>query len=109
MPLSLPTRRLFFAILHRPSGGFLPAVRGFGFTRTEPTKTEPPRLFAKIGPCRQALNYWLEGEHFEGLDNDEGVTIVKVTPRPERKLSSMEIVEIELTPRSLADAQIRRL
>lgn len=105
----LPSRRFFFAIRHLPSGGFLPAVRGFGFTRTEPTKLEPPRLFAKIGPCRQALNYWLEGEHLEGLDNDEGVTIVKVHLRPDRSAAKMEIVEVELTPRSLEDSQLRRL
>lgn len=105
-------RRHYFAIRHNPSGGFLPAVKGYGFTRTRPTLDEPPRLFTKIGPCTQALNYWLEGEHSEDLafDPSEGSNlIIRVLPRPERRREEMEIVEVELGFRSLSEAELRRL
>lgn len=107
MPAS---RNNFFAIRHKPSGGFLPSVKGYGFTRTGPTLAEPPRLFAKMGPCKQALTYWLEGELFEGtFDDDLGTQNLRLVRKPERKASDMEIVEIEITARTLSEAELRRL
>lgn len=103
-------RRFFLAIRHRPTGGFLPSVKGYGFTRATPTKEEPPRFFTKIGPCKQALNRWLEGELYEGVfDDDSGTVDLKLIRRPERKAADMEIVEIEMVVRSLSDAQLMRL
>lgn len=99
----------FLAIKHRPSGGFLPAVRGYGFTRTVPSLTEPPRLFTKHGPCRQALAYWLEGELYEGTPDDENRIDLRLLRKPERREEDMEIVEIEITCRSLSEAELRRL
>lgn len=110
-PSSTP-RKFFLAIKHRPSGGFLPAVRGYGFTRTKPSLEEAPRLFTKIGPAKQALSYWLEGELYEGVEyeTDTGMsTTVQLVKRPERRACDMEIVEIEVVVRSLNEAQLRRL
>lgn len=102
-------RQFFLAIRHKPSGGFLPAVRGYGFTRTEPTLEEPPRLFQKPGPCRQALNRWLEGEMFEAEADDDNQISIRLIKRPHRRRELMEIVEIELVVRTLSEAQLRIL
>lgn len=103
-------QRFFLAIRHKPSGGFLPNVKGWGFTRTQPSLTEPPRLFAKMGPLKQALDNWLQGEQFEvDAFEDDSVTRIRVVPRPERRAKDMEVVEIELIVRSLSEAELRRL
>lgn len=100
----------YLAIRHKPSGGFLPSTRGYGFTREEPSLTKPPRLFVRPSSATQALDYWLEGEHYEGSEDAEsGALNIKVIPKPNRRREEMEIVEIELTPRSLSEAQLRVL
>lgn len=102
-------RKHFLAIRHK-NGGFLPAVKGYGFTRTTPTLTEPPRLFTKPGPCRQALRYWLEGELYEGSGtDDDGQIDLRLIRKPERREEDMEVVEIEIIVRSLSEAELRRL
>lgn len=105
-------RRYFLAIRHRPSGGLLPNVRGYGFTRVEPSATEPPRLFVRQSSAKQALNYWLEGEYSETLDSDsdfgESITL-NCKLRPDRKAAEMEIVEVEVVVRTLAEAQLRAI
>lgn len=102
------TRRFFLAIRHKPTGGLLPATSGYGFTRTEPSHDQPPRLFTKRGPCKQALDRWLEGAWFEGPEN-EGIQNVQVIRKPHRRAEDMEIVEIEITVRNLTEAQLRHL
>lgn len=102
-------RRFFLAIRHKPSGGFLPAVKGYGFTRTSPSSTEAPRLFIKHGPCKQALDYWLAGELFEGNLGDDNTIELRLVRKVERKREDMEIVEIEITARTLSEADLRRL
>lgn len=102
-------RNLFLAIRHKPSQGFLPAVKGYGFTRTKPTCEEPPRLFEKMGPCKQALTRWLEGELFEGNVTDDGTIDLRLVHKPERRRTDMEIVEIEIIARTLSEAELRRL
>lgn len=99
----------FLAIRHKPSGGLLPSVRGYGFTRVEPTKEEPPRLFVRPSSATQALDYWLAGEHEQVSDDLEDSVRLHVTPRPDRQASQMEIVEIELVVRSLDEAKLRLL
>jgi hypothetical protein len=103
-------RRYFLAIRHRPSGGLLPNVRGYGFTRTEPSMTEPPRLFVRHSSAKQALNYWLQGELFEKTDSDsdfgDEVTL-HCHRRNDRHEADMEIVEVEIVVRTLAEAQLR--
>ena len=105
-------RRYFLAIRHRPSGGLLPNVRGYGFTRTEPSLTDPPRLFAAHGPAQQALNYWLQGEFTEksDYDTDYGAELtLHCKKRPDRRADQMEIVEVEIVVRTLTEAQLRIL
>lgn len=103
------SRRFFLAIRHRPSGGLLPSVKGYGFTRASPSLVDAPRLFTKMGPAKQALGYWLEGEMYEGIETDDNTTTIKCIRRPERRAIDMEIVEIEVVVRSLSDAQLRNL
>jgi hypothetical protein len=106
----MTARRLFFLAIRRKSdGAFLPAVRGYGFTRAEPSLLEPPRLFEKPGPCRQAFNRWLEGELYEGSESDEGTITLRHVSRPDRRKGDFEIVEIELVARSLSEASLRIL
>jgi hypothetical protein len=105
-------RKFFLAIRHKPSGGFLPEVRGYGFTRTVPEKEEPPRLFIRRSSAANALNRWLEGEHTERYTDDdfgssERTIVVKRVPH--RKREDMEIVEVELIVRTAAEAQLRFL
>lgn len=110
-------RKFFLAIRHKPSGGFLPSVNSYGFTRTEPTKDHPPRLFTKQSAATQALNAWLEGEWFETeVDVDNSIfgeetktTRIRVQPVAGRTPAAMEIVEIELVVRSLSEAKLRLL
>jgi hypothetical protein len=103
-------RKYFLAIRHRPSGGLLPNVRGYGFTKTEPSTTDPPRLFVRIASAKQALNYWLQGELTERLDSDSdfGTELtLHLRRRPDRREADMEIVEVEIVVRTLAEAQLR--
>lgn len=100
----------YLAIRHKPSGGFLPTSRGYGFTREKPSLNKPPRLFVRPSSATQALEWWLEGEHYEGPEDAEsGALTLKVIPRPERRREDFEVVEIELIPRSLSEAQLRVL
>lgn len=100
----------YLAIRHKPSGGFLPSTRGYGFTREDPSLTKPPRLFVRNSSARQALDYWLEGEHYEGTEDPEsGALNIKIIPKPNRRREDMEIVEIELIARTLSEAQLRVL
>jgi hypothetical protein len=63
-----------------------------------------------MSSATQALAYWLEGEHYEGPEDAEtGGLNIKVVPKPHRKREEMEIVEIELTPRTLSEAELRTL
>ena len=105
-------RRYFLAIRHRPSGGLLPNVRGYGFTRVEPSITDPPRLFSSKGPAQQALNYWVQGEFTEkpDYDSDFGSQLtLHCRKRPDRRAEEMEIVEVEIVVRTLTEAQLRLL
>lgn len=106
----MSNRKLFLAIRHKPSGGFLPQMTSYGFTRQEPTLEAPPRLFTKPGAATQALDRWLAGEWFEGRYNeDTGEQTLNVVKRPDRRASEMEIVEVEIIARTLSEAQLRRL
>lgn len=103
-------RKLFLAIRHNPSGGFLPQMTSYGFTRCNPSLTEPPRLFTKPGAAKQALDRWLEGRWFEGMYNDEtGQQDITIVPVAGRRREDMEIVEIEISSRTLTEAELRRL
>jgi hypothetical protein len=92
-----------FAIRHKPSGGYLPEKKGSGmrrgFTHSEPSIAEPPRLFRKIGDARMALRSWLEGRwepatHYDEKGYPYGTKLV-ITQVLDRKAEDMEIVEVE--------------
>lgn len=92
----------FFAIRHKPSGGFLPQSdrsRRGGFTHTVPTTYLPPRLFASMGAAKAALTWWLKGEtsvhisrSYEGEYDEDWST----SPRPDRRTEEMEVVPVTL-------------
>src|SRR5690348_11323198 len=104
-------RRFFLAIRHNPTGGFLPSLSSYGFTREEPSTVLPPRLFTKPAAAANALNAWLQGEWFEAADKDEfgGETQIRIRPNAARRREDMEIVEIELIVRTLTQAKLRLL
>ncbi len=53
----------FYAIQDEASGKYLPNRKGYSYSNTtsELTDEEPPRLFTKKGPARQAANCWQAG------------------------------------------------
>lgn len=107
---TFPFRKFYFAIRHKPSGGFLPQMASYGFTRAAPSVSDPPRLFTTKKGCEQSLRRWLEGEWYEGAFDDElNQQQVRIVPVAGRKASDMEIVEVEISFRSLTEAELRRL
>lgn len=93
----------FFAIRHKPSGGYLPAGRGRGFTHDAPSTNDPPRLFRSRKGALQALRWWLKGCLYERLvvdswseDADRYGTIEQKAPEEERRAEDMEVVLLRL-------------
>lgn len=101
----------FYAIRHNPSGLFLPSLDGSrnkrsrgGYTHTEPTPLEPPRLFTNLRAARNALTCWLSGVISQkwSYDPDSGYyddLDLETSPRPDRKREEMEIVPIYIRVR----------
>ena len=95
--------RELFAIQHKPSGGFLPEVHK-GYTFSEPSATDIPRLFATEGGAKRALAWWLKGVttvrvsatgfSWDGPDDPEEDWDTKAMP--ERKAEDMEVVPVLL-------------
>ncbi len=93
----------YFAIRRKSDGLFMPAGRGWGFTKDEPTDQRPPRLFVREVGARQALRNWLAGEtsvtttrseEFFGPEYDtEWIQV----PRPDRIAADMEVVSVSVT------------
>ena len=91
----------FYAIMHKPSGKFLPAGRGRGYTHDEPRHGVPPRLFATEGGAKQALRWWLKGVTYAEREHDEwngaySIGPSEPVPVPTRKKENMEVVSINL-------------
>jgi hypothetical protein len=93
----------YFAILHRPSGYYLPFV-GRGATYAEPVNpaVEPPRLFTTRGAAKNALRWWLlgvttvsrtGGSWDNGYEYDE---TWHTEPVEDRRAEDMGIVELHL-------------
>jgi len=94
--------REFYAIRHKPSGGFLPEV-GKGYTSSEPNTVDVPRLFTTKGGAKRALAWWLKGmfwttksynygyEGFEESDEDWHEQLM-----PDRKPEDMEVIPVLL-------------
>lgn len=105
----------FYAIRRRVDGAFLPALNSYGFTRSEPSLVDPPRLFKEKRNATQALQWWLKGESFESSSySDEDFsgsrTIeIKTLHRPGRRGSDFEIVVVGLLVRTLEQAELDKL
>jgi len=104
----------WFAIRKRGTNEYLPSVSSYGFTRTEPTLDQPPRLFRKRENATQALLWWLKGEafeHREGGDTDIGTSTltIRVLPRSDRRRDDFEIVVISLSAITLEAEALSRL
>lgn len=101
--------RTFWGIRHKPTGRFLPEPlgrAGRGGSHTEPSATEPPRIFDTELGAKRALSAWLQGKFVCGRGyypghpgNDwesgyyEEVTVVK---QPHRVREDMEVVPLKL-------------
>ena len=91
--------KLFYAILHKPSGSYLPAWTprtkcNRGHTHNEPTLAYPPRLFNTSKAAYLALKYWLGGPITQEYWEKEPVG-TKQKWDPSRKEFEMQIVAIE--------------
>lgn len=106
---------MFYAIRHRATGGFLPALNSYGFTRSSPSSSDPPRLFKEKRNATQALKWWLRGESFEHSnyqDDDMGgfrEISIQTLRRPDRRASDFEIVVVQLMTRTLDQHELDKL
>lgn len=105
----------FFAIRHKPSGGFLPATSSYGFTRTEPSTRDPPRLFREKRNATQALDWWLKGESYEHVRHSDGEfdghreVEIRTIHKPGRRRGDFEIVLIGILVKTLDQAELEKL
>ncbi len=102
-----------WAILHKPSGGYLPGFgsrkgRG-GFTNDDPSTVEPPRLFRERHHAKSALDHWLKGKlrvwQEQGHDG-EWDERWDYDADPNRCADDMDIVQLDVGP---ADVHVIRL
>jgi len=85
--------KTYYAIKHKPSGGFLPqGLRNRGFTHNEPSTHDPPRLFTNTKGAKCALTWWLKGETIQEWAYDDYE--IMTSRKENRKSEEMEIVEI---------------
>ena len=89
-------------IRHIPSGGYLPeptGTDGRGGSHTEPSLTDPPRVFRTERSARSALIAWLRGKVFRKYghcDDGEYWEDVYTVRVPSRKKEEMEVVVREV-------------
>jgi hypothetical protein len=94
----------YWAIRHKPSGGFLPAGRKRGFTHDQPSTELPPRLFTKRRAAKAALRCWLMGDWKEETsggssyygDDYDIYPVPPSKPPADRKPEEMEVVMLLL-------------
>ncbi len=94
---------IYYAIRHKPSGGFLPGLRrrrGHTYVEPELMAKAAPRLHETEKGAKSALWYWLNGrmKQYSSWDGEYDID-VDVKPAPERKAEDMEIVRIEVRVR----------
>jgi len=90
----------YYAILHKPTGCYLPLSRGGGkrgFTYAQPDGDRPPRLFTRKQAATLALKWWLGGPAIVRWYED-GLVLEGQKPDPTRKADEMEIVAVKITP-----------
>jgi len=95
-----------FALMHKPTGVFMPSPAGRGGTYVDPfakrkRQKTTPRLFARKQDAASALDWWLKGEVQMGNVGpwDEGFpdyVIVGQKPNPNRVASDWSVVEVTL-------------
>lgn len=101
-----------FAIRVKGTDQFLPNAqgrRGRGFTHVEPTADDAPRLFHRRQDAVVALGWWLKGivtvsqvpcqSSYESFGYDDYDEDWSTAPVEGRRITNMEIVEIELVVR----------
>ena len=104
----------WFAIRRKRDGAFLPSVASYGFTRQEPSLSDPPRLFKHQHNATQALQWWCKGEAFEERKETDGFggeveIAIRVIPKSGRHISDFEIVVVRLAYRTLEQEALDRL
>lgn len=98
-----------YAILHKPSGKYLPQSKnGFYGRRKAATHVSMeynsgiPRLFAKKQHAAQCINWWLAGksyyERFPATIDEPADYDIKTVPVKNRIKEDLEIVEVEILP-----------
>ena len=93
-----------WAILHAPSGYFLPQSNSkrHGYTHDEPVsmaKNRCPRLFARKQDAKTALTWWLKGETSMRYSGGAYANIWEdwhIEVRVNRKADDMKVVKVEL-------------
>lgn len=102
---------MFYAIRHKPTSNFLPVIStGYraGGTHVEPEADKVPRLFRRPQDALASVRQWARGklavhDHINFYGDHEQQWMW--TTMPDRKLSDMEIVEVEITPVRAMDAR----
>jgi|TARA_R100001530_G_scaffold44082_1_gene33488 hypothetical protein len=88
-----------YAIRQKSTGFYLPQYRRRRSpTHTEPSETEPPRLFESVGPAKKALNWWLLGWTSLPADTRLSDWCDEITTKklPHRKTEDMQIVRLKM-------------
>lgn len=90
---------VFYAIRQKSTGSFLPQRKSRkGFTHTEPSSGDIPRLFKRPSDAQNALNYWLAGkmqwQKVEDTWMGPGEWSVETFPQPRRDKADMEVVQV---------------
>lgn len=95
-----------YAIMHVPTGYFLPEPKrygGRGGSFTEPVDCNNdennPRMFKNERAAKAALGQWLRGHHQGIWDYEDGhkfTTGARVVNKPDRKREHMKIIPFKL-------------
>jgi hypothetical protein len=95
-----------FALMHKPTGTFMPSPVGRGGTYVDPfakrrRQKTTPRLFARKQDAASALDWWLKGKVQMGNVGpwDEGYPDREITgylPVPSRIADEWSVVEVSL-------------
>ncbi len=98
--------REYWVIRHKPSGGYLPVLPSglrAGYTHTEPSTFDIPRLFMDAAAAKRALTWWMKGvtsvDRYQSTNPDSWGEVNEdwhEQEMPDRKLEDMEVVPVLL-------------
>jgi len=100
----------YYAIRRKSDGAFFPQHnRKRGFTRTEPSKSGPPRLFVREMDAKNALRWWAKGITTVRMVGGSGSWVGEddysedwsTDPVPGRRAEDMEVIPIAVIPMKL--------